>query len=132
MSPRNTAAAIIKLVKESSCHRVLATRETLKSLVTDVEAQLAAENPTYELCFEEMPALNTVYPRLGKESLEHPFESYPTGPRPSLDDINIYLHSSGSTGLPKSIKQTFRIMTQWAACRELLSSSFALKLSYFL
>lgn len=118
MSPRNTAAAIIKMVKETSCHRMIATQETLKSLVLDVQEQLLTEGSNYQLSFEEMPAFPTVYPRLGKERMEDPFEPYPAGPRPSLDDINVYLHSSGSTGLPKSIKQTFRIMIEWARCRE--------------
>jgi acyl-CoA synthetase (AMP-forming)/AMP-acid ligase II len=35
-----------------------------------------------------------------------------------LDDVLLYLHSSGSTGLPKSIPTTFRSVVHWAGQRE--------------
>lgn len=106
------------MAKETDCHRILATRETLKSLFADLEKQLFETDSTYNLVVDEIPTFTAVYPYLGRETLNDPFEPYPTGPRPSLDDTNIFLHSSGSTGLPKSIKQTFRMMSEWAACRE--------------
>ncbi|KAF9527250.1 putative aminoadipate reductase [Crepidotus variabilis] len=115
MSPRNTAAAIIKLMKESSAHRLLTTRETLKSLVNDIEQQISVTDPEYKISVEEMPSLNILYPKLGCETIEDAFTPYPAGPRLSLNDTLLYLHSSGSTGLPKSIRHSFLAMIHWAS-----------------
>jgi acyl-coenzyme A synthetase/AMP-(fatty) acid ligase len=32
--------------------------------------------------------------------------------------VLIYLHSSGSTGFPKTIRQTFKSMVHWASFRK--------------
>ncbi|KDR79170.1 hypothetical protein GALMADRAFT_1363110 [Galerina marginata CBS 339.88] len=113
MSPRNTAAAIIKLMRDTASHRLLTTRETLRPLIDEIASVLAAEN--YTLSVEEVPPLAEIFPKLGNEKLEDPFEPYPTAPRPPLDDTMLYLHSSGSTGLPKTIRHTFRTITHWAS-----------------
>ncbi|CAA7265482.1 unnamed protein product [Cyclocybe aegerita] len=114
MSPRNTAVATIKLVKETSCHRLVATRATLRPLMEDLEKELAAD-PLYALSIEEVPPLFDIFPKLGQEKEEDPFTPYPTAQRPSLKEIAMYLHSSGSTGLPKTIAQTFRAIVHWAS-----------------
>jgi len=117
MSPRNTAEATIKLLKETSCHRLLMTRTTLKPLFDKIQAELASSDPNFALSIEEVPPLLEIYPKLGHENEQDPFEPYPAGPRPSLDDICIYIHSSGSTGLPKSIPESFRFLIQWGTFR---------------
>lgn len=117
MSPRNTAEAIIKLLKETSCHRLLATTTTLHCLIEEIRGTLLSTDPDFAVVTEEVPSLLEIYPKLGHEVEQDPFELYPAGPRPSLDDIGIYLHSSGSTGLPKSIPETFRTIVHWAAFR---------------
>jgi acyl-coenzyme A synthetase/AMP-(fatty) acid ligase len=117
MSPRNTAEATIKLLKETSCHRLLVTGTTLKPLIDQVRAKLASSDPDFVVSIEEVPPLLEIYPKLGHEKEEDPFEPYPAGPRPSLDDICIYLHSSGSTGLPKTIPQTFWTIAHWSSFR---------------
>lgn len=71
----------------------------------------------YLLCIEEMPSLSEIFPKLGEERLDDDFEAYPAGSRPSLDNVMMYLHSSGSTGFPKTVPQTFRSMVQWAFFR---------------
>lgn len=118
MSPRNTAAAIIKLMKDTSCHRLLTTRHTLQSLIDDIQAQVALSDPNYALQVDEVPAISTIFPELGNEKVEDPFQEYPSGTCPSLDDVLLYLHSSGSTGLPKTIPHTFKSMVDWASLRE--------------
>jgi acyl-CoA synthetase (AMP-forming)/AMP-acid ligase II len=118
MSPRNTAAAIIKLMKDTSCHRLLTTRHTLQSLIDDIQAQFALSDPNYVLQIDEVPAISTIFPKLGNEKVEDPFQEYPSGTRRGLDDVLLYLHSSGSTGLPKTIPQTFKSMVDWASLRE--------------
>ncbi|KAJ3505840.1 hypothetical protein NLJ89_g7204 [Agrocybe chaxingu] len=114
MSPRNTAVATIKLVKETACHRLVATRETLRPLIEDLEKELATD-PLYVLSIEEVPPLFDIFPKIGQEKEEDPFVPYPTAQRPSLNDIVMYLHSSGSTGLPKTIAHTFRAIVHWAS-----------------
>lgn len=69
----------------------------------------------YELRIEEMPPLDYIYPKLGGAVVCDTFSSYPIPLQPSSpDDVAIYLHSSGSTGLPKAIPQTNRILCGWA------------------
>ncbi|KAF4610095.1 hypothetical protein D9613_010628 [Agrocybe pediades] len=116
MSPRNTAAAIIKMLKETNCHRLLTTQETLKSLISEIKSELARDSPGFELHVEEMPPIMEIYPKMGRETKDDPFEEYPkVAVRPPLDNTMLYLHSSGSTGFPKSISETFRIFTHWAS-----------------
>ncbi|KDR77645.1 hypothetical protein GALMADRAFT_1326492 [Galerina marginata CBS 339.88] len=123
MSPRNTAAAIIKMLKETSCHRLLTTQDTLKSLVTEIKTSLARDSPGFELLVEEMPPFHEIYPKMGRETKDDPFEEYPKpAVRPHLDNVLLYLHSSGSTGFPKSIAETFRIMCHWASFRKYTST----------
>ena len=123
MSPRNTAEATLKLLKETSCHRLLATRTTLKPLIDEIQDKLARGDPNYIVSIEEVPPLHEIYPKLGRENEQDPFEPYPSGPRPPLDDVLIYLHSSGSTGLPKSIPQKFRSILSWSFFRASLAIS---------
>jgi acyl-coenzyme A synthetase/AMP-(fatty) acid ligase len=73
-------------------------------------------DPTYELSIEELPALDVIFPRLGVESEEDPFMPYPAvEPRPATSEVCMFLHSSGSTGLPKTIPQTHETLLNWAA-----------------
>jgi acyl-coenzyme A synthetase/AMP-(fatty) acid ligase len=118
MSPRDTAPAIIKMLKETACHKILTTQETLKPLISGIKQTLDAEKDPYHLDIIEMPPLFTIFPQMGRETSEDSFEEYPkVSSRPGLDQTLLYLHSSGSTGLPKSIKQSFLTMCNWAAMR---------------
>jgi acyl-coenzyme A synthetase/AMP-(fatty) acid ligase len=117
MSPRNTAAAIIKMMKETGCHKILTTQHTLKSLLTEIKAELAKD--AYDVEVVEMPPLYDIYPKLGHETPEDAFEEYPPiSVRPDIDNTMLYLHSSGSTGFPKSIRESFRMFCHWASMRE--------------
>ncbi|KAF8956587.1 acetyl-CoA synthetase-like protein [Flammula alnicola] len=115
MSPRNTAAAIIKLLKDTSCHRLLTTYQTLRPLVDDTRSELAASDPSYIFTVDEAPPFQDIFPKLGREKAEDPFQEYPSGARAPIDDVLLYLHSSGSTGFPKTIPQTFKSMVHWAS-----------------
>ncbi|KAJ3509565.1 hypothetical protein NLJ89_g5155 [Agrocybe chaxingu] len=112
MSPRNTAAATVNMIKETNCHRLITTRETLRPLIDEIATLLAADS--YEISIEEAPPLLEIFPKLGHEKEEDPWEPYPSAPRPPLDDVLVYLHSSGSTGFPKSIPHTYRAIVHWA------------------
>ena len=100
----------------SSSHHLVATCETLRDLIKDVKVEIFAKDPTYELSIEELPALDVIFPRLGVESEEDPFIPYPTlETRPAISDVCMFLHSSGSTGLPKTIPQTHETLLNWAS-----------------
>ena len=68
MSPRNTAAAIIKMMRDVSCHRLLTTQETLKPLLDEIKAGLSKDQTPYPLSIEEVPPFLTIFPMLGQEA----------------------------------------------------------------
>ncbi|KAJ8701439.1 hypothetical protein PTI98_000222 [Pleurotus ostreatus] len=115
ISPRNSPTAIAKLLKETNCHRVISTLFTLRPLLDGIIHQLANEEPAFLVDVEEVPSLKSIFPHLGTESEKDPFAPYPGySVRPGLSDIALYLHSSGSTGLPKTIPLTQRNILHWA------------------
>ncbi|KAJ7899903.1 putative aminoadipate reductase [Mycena leptocephala] len=116
ISPRNSPAAVVRLLRKTSCHRLVSTCVTLAPLIAGLLQALRQEDPKFSLKVEEIPSLMQVYPNLGAETQASPFESYVARTaRPSLDAIAMYLHSSGSTGFPKAIPQTHRNLIQWAS-----------------
>ncbi|KAF8054252.1 putative aminoadipate reductase [Lyophyllum atratum] len=116
ISPRNTPAAVAHLLQKTSCHRLITTQTTLRTLLSGVQAELASSDPAFPLQIEEIPSLAEIYPKLGRETAQDPFERYPPpATRPPLSDTAMILHSSGSTGFPKAISQTHLIISHWAA-----------------
>ncbi|PPQ75729.1 hypothetical protein CVT24_002582 [Panaeolus cyanescens] len=117
MSPRATPEMILSMMKDSSCSRILTTEKTLQPLISGIRAQFPKNHPNGpELVVEEMPPLDEIYPKLGRETAEDPFEPYPKAAnKPPLDNVMLYLHSSGSTGMPKTIPHTYRSMIQWGS-----------------
>lgn len=103
---------------KTSSHRLIATRQTLSHLLNGVKTEVFAKEPTYELSIEELPALDAIFPRLGHEVEEDSFIPYPPIEiRPDLSEVCLYLHSSGSTGLPKVIPQTHKVQINLASSR---------------
>ncbi|KAJ7087944.1 putative aminoadipate reductase [Mycena belliarum] len=116
ISPRNSAAAVIELLRKTSCHRIVATCVTLEPLITEIQEELRQTASDSSLTVVEMPSLERVFPNLGAETSNSDFHPYPSAPTPPLlDDITLYLHSSGSTGFPKAIPATHRIINQWGS-----------------
>ncbi|KAF8215639.1 hypothetical protein K438DRAFT_1926187 [Mycena galopus ATCC 62051] len=111
---RNSPAAITHLLGTAGSHRLLTTKSSLGYLVDPVSADFSCMDPPYALSIEEIPLLGQLYPHLGHETNEHPFKPYPSGTA-RIDDLALYLHSSGSTGLPKCIPQTHRSIIQVVA-----------------
>ncbi|KAL1671541.1 hypothetical protein EV122DRAFT_295427 [Schizophyllum commune] len=69
----------------------------------------------YDLTIEEMPALDLLYPHLAHEKATDAFEPYPEPEVPQkVEDMEIYLHSSGSTGFPKAIGHTHASIAGWS------------------
>ncbi|KAJ7157427.1 putative aminoadipate reductase [Mycena filopes] len=116
ISHRNSAAAIFHLFSISKSHRLLTTKGSLGNLVDTLSADASAENPPYDLTIEEIPLLGQLYPHLGHENTQDSFVPYPSPTsKTPLDAVAMYLHSSGSTGLPKCIPETHRNLIQYAA-----------------
>ncbi|KAF5362791.1 hypothetical protein D9757_011015 [Collybiopsis confluens] len=105
ISPRNSAPAVVNLLRKSSAHRILTTQATLKGILDSVRSELESESGEhFELSVEEAPNLEQVYPYLGKETAQDAFDGAPTPYYPSDTETALYLHSSGSTGFPKAIR----------------------------
>ncbi|KAJ6491543.1 putative aminoadipate reductase [Mycena vulgaris] len=100
----------------SSCHRIIATCATLDDLLAGIKNHIAEVDPDFALQIEEVPSLQQVYPNLGAETADFSFHSYPTEvSHESLDEIALYIHSSGSTRFPRAVGQTHRVLKQWLA-----------------
>jgi acyl-CoA synthetase (AMP-forming)/AMP-acid ligase II len=96
ISPRNSPAAIAHLLRTTGSHKLLVSRESLSSLVEDVQAVLIGEE--YDILIQELPFLDEVYPLLAHERAEDPFEPVDlSGVRTLADSPLIIIHSSGST-----------------------------------
>ncbi|KAJ3731308.1 putative aminoadipate reductase [Lentinula guzmanii] len=119
ISPRNTPAAVVNLLVKSGAHRILTTHSILKDLVNGVKIELESfgkTNDIFDVSFEEVPSLHELYPKLGAETIADPFQPYPTCPIPlSPHETAMYLHSSGSTGLPKAIPLSHNAMQKYIA-----------------
>ncbi|KAJ3879760.1 acetyl-CoA synthetase-like protein [Lentinula edodes] len=110
ISPRNSSAALLHLLRQTSTHRILMTKTTLRGVMDGLQAELRTVDPTYELSIEEVPTLKVAYPRLGQETADDPFTPISSAFSPKDSDKGIYLHSSGSTGFPKPILFTHQII----------------------
>ncbi|KAJ7045929.1 putative aminoadipate reductase [Mycena alexandri] len=114
ISPRNSAPAVVKLLEDVNCHQVLATKVTLASLLSEVQHHL--ERKEYSIIVEEIAETQTLFPRLGQETSSDHFNAYESEtPQNDLSDVAFYLHSSGSTGFPKTIPQTQQSILHWAS-----------------
>ncbi|KAF7296637.1 Aminoadipate reductase [Mycena chlorophos] len=101
ISPRNAPAAMVHLLKATNARRVFTTGASLGPLIGALKAQ--------NICVDEMPTLAEMYPFLGCETPDSAFTPYPPPAIPAaLEEVACYLHSSGSTGLPKAIPLTHR------------------------
>ena len=106
------------MLQKTNCHKVI-FNPPVHGLVSAVHSILAKDN--YSLEQTELPALHSVFPSLaGEEKVVKTFPSHRT--TPSVDDVVMYIHSSGSTGFPKPIPQTHRILLQWCTSGKSLSS----------
>lgn len=114
MSPKLSAEAVANLMKKTSSHRII-TQPAFASIVDAVKTQLASEN--YAVQVDDLIAIDKTFPTLksGDTTSELSEGLYPqVGSEPAMDDIVMYIHSSGSTGLPKPIPLTRKIQLQWA------------------
>ncbi|EGO19943.1 hypothetical protein SERLADRAFT_418199 [Serpula lacrymans var. lacrymans S7.9] len=120
ISPRNPPAAIVNLLKRTSCHHMIMTQQPLHALLNGIKSELGSaqsgpEASTFDLTVQDVPSFADLYPKLGCETESDPFEPVPPVPA-RLNDVALYLHSSGSTGFPKPIPQSHLVVLHWASC----------------
>jgi acyl-coenzyme A synthetase/AMP-(fatty) acid ligase len=96
------------MLQKTDCHRILTTPRSENTTMDALIDAIREECPSnFSLSVEYILHPDAIYSRLGRESHDDTFEAYPPKKR-SLEDVAIYLHSSGSTGFPKPIPETFK------------------------
>ena len=98
------------MLEKTGCHRIL-SQSSLAHLVSQVKEELDTKN--YSLRVDDLPSLYDVFPQLSETSAYTAPEPYPAAPPHKMEDLVMYIHSSGSTGFPKPIPFNQRIMMQW-------------------
>ncbi|KAG6828146.1 hypothetical protein H0H92_009033 [Tricholoma furcatifolium] len=113
---------VAELIAKTSCRRVLATDSVhIRARVAEIKAHL--ETLGHALDVDEMPSLEAVYPYLAHEDVDHPFEPYRFPGRRSATDVCTVVHSSGTTGSPKIIAQTYQCWIDSVRCPEFRNHS---------
>jgi len=120
MSPRNSAPAIIDMLRKTNCHRMIVSQHSLRDLVSAIRAELSQGEKAYQLSIEEPLRLTAIYPYTGIEAVTSPSVSFQKAENgPEKKDVMFYLHSSGSTGFPKPIPVTYLTANHYCLMGEL-------------
>ncbi|KAF8839601.1 putative aminoadipate reductase [Paxillus ammoniavirescens] len=106
VSPRNSAAAVVDMMKKTDCSRIITLHHAHHGLIDGIREEV----PGREVIIDELPTLAYAFPKLGNEAESDPFDPYPAASsHPGLDRPAIYIHSSGSTGFPRSIAHSYKL-----------------------
>ncbi|KAF5349819.1 hypothetical protein D9758_010238 [Tetrapyrgos nigripes] len=115
---------IAQLIQGNNIHRIITTDATLHSFLVSIRENL---DLTYraECIFEEAPGLSILYPKLGRDTSQDDFSplSNPFFPTDEGKDLALCMHSSGSTGVPKTIRFTHHMIHQTGRKSRLTSLS---------
>jgi acyl-coenzyme A synthetase/AMP-(fatty) acid ligase len=126
VSYRNSAAAVVDMMKKTNCSRIVTLHHAHNALVENIRKEI----PGRQLVVDELPTPSYyAFPKLGSEIEADPFVPYPVpASRPDLDSPAIYFHSSGSTGFPKPILHTHIVQASWFM-RPIIQSFMSLPVS---
>jgi acyl-coenzyme A synthetase/AMP-(fatty) acid ligase len=106
LSTRFSSQAISSLLRSVSAHRVLTTPTVPQTFLASIQAEM--NDHSYDFVMEPLPAFDDIYPELF--GIAAHTEDFPLLPLPSPDaypnGVEIWLHSSGSTGQPKPLPLT--------------------------
>lgn len=102
------------MLESTGCRRLI-TQSSMTSLIADVESRMHAKG--FLLTVDELPSLPLAYPHLfGEQDHQVRCEPYPPlSAASNLDELCIFIHSSGSTGFPKPIPIKHKMTLQF--CR---------------
>lgn len=127
ISPSNSAEAIANLIRKADCHQILATCTKLKSILNRTRQEICKIEPGYNLTIGEMPTISQLFPELCTSGESNGLIESTQGTKPDLDEIALYLHTSGSTGLPKAIPKTHRELVEFVTFCKSLEHSLSVK-----
>lgn len=101
------------MLEATSCTRILGQAST-SSLIYQV--QLEMQSKSAEVRIDSLPGLDDVFPSLFEDIQSNEPKPYPPASKPiDMNEPSMYIHSSGSTGFPKSIHFTHWRMLKWMA-----------------
>ena len=115
---------MVNLLLKSSCSLVL-TQSSLKHLLATAKGSSATTSTAIRIL--DLPDLREIYPQFGTEKHTVKFEAEDTPSSTTTwsdNDTALYLHSAGSTGLPKAIRITRRMVVHWINSRMCSSQPF--------
>ncbi|KAH7890598.1 acetyl-CoA synthetase-like protein [Phlebopus sp. FC_14] len=109
VSPRNSPDAVVDMMKKTRSSRIVTLHDAHQGLMQGIRSAA----PDIDFIVEELPTLAYAFPKLGLEVESDPFVPYPPpASRPDVNKAAIYIHSSGSSGFPKPIAQSYKIQVQ--------------------
>ena len=124
MSPRNSPEGVCHMLETVSCTRIL-SQASMATLIHQVQDGMQAKG--IKLRIDELPGLPEVFPKLDSDAgkVTAQVKPYPASKKPNdMRTPSLYLHSSGSTGYPKSIHFTYSRMLQWMAASKFVRHLF--------
>jgi long-subunit acyl-CoA synthetase (AMP-forming) len=119
MSPRNSPQGVAYMLQSTSCTRIIA-QESTASLVGQVRSDMELQG--VKITIDHLPALKDVFPRFDDKlnSAQAEVEPYPSATqRGDSHQTALFIHSSGSTGYPKSVPSSSKRFLQWIDSSEL-------------
>ena len=119
MSPRNAAPAVTNLLERTGAHTII-TQRAFFGLARVVRDALEAKGHKVEI--RDVPELHDIFPSLQGRVCD--VEAYISPAPRSWDTIVYYLHSSGSTGLPKPIPVTAIALLDECHCGQTSVTTF--------
>lgn len=125
ISTRNSPQAVANLLFKTSCHFIICSvGSAVDQIVNDVKRSPPLNDLNHEVKITLLPSVNVLFPHLGHETESHSFNAYSNVEYHAQDKVALYIHSSGSTGLPKPIPFTQRYMYQVMNLRECYCSNY--------
>jgi acyl-coenzyme A synthetase/AMP-(fatty) acid ligase len=115
MSPRLPPTAIAKMLGDVDCSQMITTQAGLETTGINAASKIMSSEGR-ALKILPAPCLPELFPLLASETSNDPFRLFrSTTKEHELSDVAFYLHSSGSSGLPKTIPQTEQSILDWCS-----------------
>lgn len=104
------------MLEKTSSHHII-SQASLAPLIAKVRAELDSKH--HALRVDELPTLHSIFPFLAEGGIDDDVKPYPASSKPfDMNDVALYIHSSGSTGHPKPIPQRHTAVLDWCCSGE--------------